>query len=133
VIAIVDDDNFAREGISSLLLSFGYTASRFASAEEFLASGLVDSTTCLIADVHMPRMSGLELQKRLNEERRCPPIIFLTGYFSERARAQALEAGAVAYFGKPLREGSLIDSIKKALDGATGTRTSPCYPTGNSN
>ena len=61
MIAIVDDDNFAREGISSLLLSFGYTASRFASAEEFLASGLVDSTTCLIADVHMPGMSGLEL------------------------------------------------------------------------
>jgi FixJ family two-component response regulator len=130
VIAIVDDDNFAREGISSLLLSFEYTASSFASAEEFLASGLVDRTTCLIADVHLPGMSGLQLQKRLNEERRCPPVIFITGYFSETARAQALEAGAVAYFRKPFREGSLIDSIKKALD---GTRTSPYYTTGNSN
>jgi FixJ family two-component response regulator len=119
LISIVDDDSFARDGTTNLLLSFGYDALSFASAEAFLASGFVYRTSCLITDVRMPGMNGLDLQKRLKEDGNCPPIIFVTAYVCEKERSQAFEAGAVAYFGKPFSEASLIDCINKFM-------TPPC-------
>jgi FixJ family two-component response regulator len=119
LISIVDDNSFARDGIRNLLLSLGYDALTFASAEVFLASGFVDRTSCLITDVRMPGMNGLDLQKRLKEDGKCPPIIFLTAHICEKERSQAFEAGAVAYFGKPFSEASLIDRINKTLGQST--------------
>jgi FixJ family two-component response regulator len=119
LISIVDDDNFARDGTSNLLQSLGYDVLTFASAEAFLSSGFVDHTSCLVSDVRMPGMNGLELQKHLKEGGSRLPIIFITGHFCEKARSQAFEAGAVAYFGKPFCEDALIDCIKKLLGHST--------------
>jgi len=119
LISIVDDDNFARDGTSNLLLSLGYDVLTFASAKAFLSSGFVVRTSCLISDVRMPGMNGLELQKHLKEVGSCPPIIFVTAHFCEKARSQAIEAGAVAYLGKPFSEDVLIDCINQVLGCAT--------------
>jgi FixJ family two-component response regulator len=125
LISIVDDDSFVRGGIGNLLLSLGYNVLTFASAEALLASDFADRTSCLISDIRMPGMNGLDLQKHLKEEGRCPPVIFITAHFCEKARSQAFEAGAVAYFSKPFSENMLIDCINKTL--ANHRRTpSPC-------
>jgi FixJ family two-component response regulator len=116
LISIVDDDKFARDGTSTLLLSLGYDVLAFASADAFLASGFLDRTSCLISDVRMPGMNGLDLQKRLKESGKCPPIIFITAHFSEKARVQALEAGALGYLRKPFDIHSLVECLTKAMD-----------------
>ena len=116
VISIVDDDVFVRQATENLLLSLGFGVVTFASAEEFLESGRADDTSCLIADVRMSGLTGLDLQQRLINDGKRLPIIFITAFFSERARIQALEAGAVGFLSKPFGEESLIECVSRALD-----------------
>src|ERR1700674_5299395 len=97
MVAIVDDDDSMRSAIEGLLKAVGLPAQAFASAEEFLKSGLQHHATCLIADIRMPGMSGLELQARLNTERCRIPTIFITAHGDAKMRMQALRAGAVEF------------------------------------
>ena len=117
VISIVDDDAFVRLATENLLLSLGFGVVTFESAEKFLESGRIDDTSCLIVDVQMPGLTGLDLQRRLIDLGKRVPVIFVTAFSSERARAQALEAGAVGFLRKPFGEDSLIDCLSRALDG----------------
>jgi len=115
VISIVDDDECVREAIRGLLRSLGYMATTYASAEDFLDSNGVNDTSCLITDVHMPGLSGVELYRRLIADGSAPPTIFVTGLPDESTRNQALAAGAVAFLSKPFGEKSLIDCLEAAL------------------
>lgn len=120
VIAIVDDDPWARDGIRDLVQALGYRVIAFASAEEFLASAPVAETACLITDLQMPGLSGLELQQLLTARGHDTPIILITAYPNEKHRGRAMDAGAIAFLIKPIEERSLIDCL--AL--ATGDRGS---------
>ena len=95
-VCIIDDDESVRVATTCLVRSLGHTVRTFASGEEFLNSPYVEDAGCMIVDVNMPRMSGLELQSSLREKGLAPPIIFITAYPEERARARALEAGQFA-------------------------------------
>jgi FixJ family two-component response regulator len=114
-IAIVDDDELMRGALEGLLKEAGYAARAFASAEEFLESGQREHTACLIADIRMPGMSGLDLQARLNAEQVTIPIIFITAHGDERMRMQALRAGAVEFLAKPFDDEVLLDSVRAAF------------------
>jgi FixJ family two-component response regulator len=116
VIAIVDDDESVRAAMQGLMRVAGYPALAFASAEEFLNSGEQERTACLIADMRMPGMSGLELQAELNAERHRIPIIFITAHGDEEMRIQAFRDGAVEFLIKPVDKGALLASIRAALD-----------------
>jgi len=113
VISIVDDDESVREATKSLVRSLGYAARTFASAEEFLRSGSLDQTDCLITDVHMTGLSGVELQRLLIRERHRIPIIFVTA--DEKSRSCVLGAGAIGFLGKPFSDEALIDCLEMAL------------------
>src|SRR5690348_14746811 len=102
LISIVDDDQGIRSALSALMRSAGLIAEAFASAEDFLASGKAAETACLVLDVHLPDMSGLELQQRLKETGTRLPIVFITAHDCPRARTLALESGAAAFLSKPL-------------------------------
>jgi FixJ family two-component response regulator len=115
MISIVDDDPFARDAIRESIQSLGYQAVSFSSAEQFLESGCIGEVACLIIDVQMPGMSGLDLQNRLRLETYDTPIIFISAFPEERFRTRALNAGAVAFLSKPFDEQSLIDCINSAL------------------
>jgi len=115
VISIVDDDESVREAIESLIKSVGYTAKVFPSAWEFLSSGHLDDTGCLILDVQMPGMSGLELQSRLMASKSRVPIIFISAHSDADARARALEAGAIGFLQKPFSEDALLNAINSSL------------------
>lgn len=116
MISIVDDDESVREAVRSLLKSVGYRAEVFTSAEEFLRSGRPHETSCLILDVLMPGMGGLELQRRLAAAGSSIPVIFITAHAGDReARTQALAAGAVVFLGKPFSEESLLSAVQTAL------------------
>lgn len=115
IVAIVDDDESMRAAIEDLLSSVGIKATSFASAEEFLLSGLRNETACLISDIRMPGMTGLELQAKLVAEGSRIPIIFITAYGNTRMRRQALEAGAIELLGKPFDDESLLGSVRTAL------------------
>ena len=115
MIAIVDDDKAVREATKSLVRSLGYSASTFASADEFLKSEQVSNTSCLITDVHMPGLSGLDLQDRLIARGHRIPIIFITGYPDDSVRARAMKAGAVAFLSKPYNHDHLLGYLDKAL------------------
>src|SRR5437762_12500336 len=115
LIAIVDDDEFVRSGIHSLLRSVGLKTRSFASAEEFLVSGQHRETACLITDIRMPGMSGLELQAKLTAEDCCIPIIFITAYADTRMRMQAMRAGAVEFRGKPFDDVILLERDRKSV------------------
>ena len=117
-ISVVDDDVSMRQAIKGLLKSAGFHAEVFASAEEFLNSGRLSGTACLILDVRMPGMSGIELQERLIASGRMVPIIFITAHADEQERARALERGAVDCLQKPFTDDALLDAIAKAV-GAT--------------
>ena len=117
-ISVVDDDVSMRQAIRGLLKSAGFHAEVFASAEEVLNSGRLSGTACLILDVRMPGMSGIELQERLIASGRMVPIIFITAHADEEERARALERGAVDCLQKPFTDDALLDAIAKAI-GAT--------------
>lgn len=114
-VAIVDDDESMREAVRSLLQAAGLRARAFSSAEEFLSSGQQYEIACLIADIRMPGMSGLDLQARLNAEQVKIPIIFITAHGDPRMRMQALRAGAVEFLAKPFDGERLLDSVRAAL------------------
>jgi FixJ family two-component response regulator len=116
LVAIVDDDDLIRSALQGMLKSVGLPSQAFASAEEFLASGQQQQTACLIADIRMPGMSGLELQARLNAEHCRIPTIFITAHGDTRMRMQALRAGAVDFMAKPFDDGVLIESVRAALE-----------------
>ena len=116
LVAIVDDDDSMRSALQGLLRVLGVPARTFASAEEFLNSGQQHQTACLIADIRMPGMSGLELQARLNAEHCRIPTIFITAHGDEKMRMQALRAGAVEFLAKPFDDEALLESVRAALD-----------------
>jgi FixJ family two-component response regulator len=115
IISIVDDDDFFRNSLDNLIRSVGFRVQGFSSAESFLNSDQVRDTACLILDVRMPGMSGLELQRQIVAANLRIPIIFATSYADGDEQAQALEAGAVDYLYKPFREEDLINAIDAAL------------------
>jgi FixJ family two-component response regulator len=122
LIAVVDDDTAIREAVQSLLRSVGLRAEVFASAQDFLQSGRLQDTACLIVDVRMPRMSGLELQQQLTTAH-CPiPIIFITAHGDEETRARALRAGAVGFLNKPFGDEVLLGAVQAALQSLRGDR-----------
>jgi FixJ family two-component response regulator len=116
LVAIVDDDDSMRSALQGLLQSAEFPSQSFASAEEFLQSGQQHQIACLIADIRMPGMSGLELQAQLNAERCRIPIIFITAHGDEKMRMQALRAGAVEFMAKPFDDGALLESVRVALE-----------------
>lgn len=120
MISIVDDDESARDGTKCLIRSLGHEAVTFSSAEEFLNSGRVKGTTCLIVDVQMPGLSGPELQDRLISDGYRTPVIFITAYPKEWVRERVLNAGAIGYLSKPFNEDCLIECLDKALNIYTG-------------
>jgi len=115
LIAIVDDEEAICDALTSLLRSVGWRAEGFTSAEAFLQSGQVHTTACLLLDVRLPGGSGLELQQQLRSSQARIPIIFITAYGNEAMRAQALQAGAVAFFAKPFNDTALLEAIHTAL------------------
>jgi FixJ family two-component response regulator len=115
LVAIVDDDDSMRSALQGLLKAVGLPAQAFASAEEFLGSGQHRQTACLIADIRMPGMSGLELQAKLNAEHCRIPTIFITAHGDAKMRMQALRAGAVEFLAKPFDDEALLDSVREAL------------------
>jgi FixJ family two-component response regulator len=116
LVVIVDDDDSMRSAVQDLLEAVGLLARGFASAEEFLKSGKHKETACLITDIRMPGMSGLELQAQLNAERCRIPIIFITAHGDEKMRLQARREGAVEFLAKPFDNEVLIDSVRAALE-----------------
>jgi FixJ family two-component response regulator len=116
LVAIVDDDDSVRGTLQELLRSAGLPSRTFVSAEDFLTSGQQQETACLITDIRMPGMSGLELQARLNAEQCRIPIIFITAHGDEEMRLQALRAGAVEFLPKPFDDEVLVESVRAALD-----------------
>ena len=117
VISIVDDDRSVRAATYNLVRSLGYTVHTFASAEEFLRSPHLKDTSCVIADVQMPAMSGVELQAHLLAKGRRVPFIFITAFAVESARRQALKAGATCFLTKPFDGEALIKCLDAALEG----------------
>jgi FixJ family two-component response regulator len=115
VISIVDDDEAVRESTEGLVRSLGYLAATFSSAEEFLSSERLHDTSCLITDLQMPGLSGVELQRRLIAGGHHMPIIFITAFPEESVRARAMEAGAVCFMSKPYSEDRLIGCLDMAL------------------
>jgi FixJ family two-component response regulator len=116
LVVVVDDDDSIRSAVQDLLDAVGFQARGFESAEEFLKSGKQQETACLIADIRMPGMSGLELQAQLNAERCRIPIIFITAHGDEKMRMQALRAGAVEFMAKPFDDEALLESVRAALE-----------------
>jgi FixJ family two-component response regulator len=115
LVAIVDDDDSMRSALQGLLKAVNLPAQAFASGEEFLKSGQQRETACLIADIRMPGMSGLELQAKLNAEHCRIPIIFITAHGDANLRMQALRAGAVEFLAKPFDDEELLESVRGAL------------------
>ena len=116
LVAIVDDDDSVRGTLKELLRAAGFLSQTFESAEDFLGSGHRQDTACLITDIRMPGMSGLELQARLNAERCKIPTIFITAHGDEEMRFQALRAGSVEFLPKPFDDEVLIESVRAALE-----------------
>jgi FixJ family two-component response regulator len=116
VVAIVDDDESIRSALQGLMKVAGYRTIAFASAEEFLNSGAKQHIGCLIADIRLPGMSGLDLQSQLNTHHHKIPIIFITGHGDERMRMQALRAGAVEFLTKPFDDTALLEQVRAAFD-----------------
>src|SRR3979490_2837176 len=116
LVAIVDDDDSVRIALEGLRKSAGVPARAFESAEEFIKSGQQGQTGCLIADIRMPGMSGLELQAKLNAEHCRIPIVFITAHGDAKMRMQALRAGAVEFMAKPFNDEALLESVRAALE-----------------
>ena len=116
LVVVVDDDESVRNAIRRLLRAAGWTVKSFASAEDFLNSGVLDSTGCLIADIRMPGMSGLDLQSRLNDEGYRIPIIFITAHGDEKMRIRAMRAGAAAFLAKPFDRMVLLERVRACVE-----------------
>jgi FixJ family two-component response regulator len=116
LIAIVDDDEAMQDSLRDLMEAAGLAAQSFGSAEEFLRSDVHRKAACLIVDVRMPKMSGLELQARLKEEECNVPIIFITAHGDTKMRIQAMRQGAVEFFSKPFDHQLLLKRVRAALD-----------------
>ena len=115
LVSVVDDDRFFRESMCRLMRSLGFTVDIFSSATEFLASPRLAETACMIADIHMPEMTGLELYRRLIHTRQAIPTIFVTGFPNDVDRARALNDGALCYLRKPVDEDHLTRCVREAL------------------
>ena len=115
-VAIVDDDESIRAALQGFMKEAGLPAQAFASAEEFLGSGDLTQVGCLVADIRMPGMSGLELQARLSADRHRMPIVFITAHGDESMKMQALRAGAVEFLAKPFDEEVLLDCVRAAME-----------------
>ena len=120
VVAIVDDDELMRGALQGLLKQAGVPARAFASAEEFLDSGATHFCSCLIADIRMAGLSGLDLQAKLNRERIRIPVIFVTAHGDERLRTQAMSSGAVGFLPKPFDDVELLQTVRGALSVGPG-------------
>lgn len=118
LISVVDDDESVRESLPDLLKELGFAARSFSSAAEFLSSGDVDLTRCLILDIAMPEMSGPELQQTLKRRQKEIPIIFITGQTDEAVRRRVIEQGAVECLSKPFSESALLNALHRALRGS---------------
>jgi FixJ family two-component response regulator len=118
MVSIIDDDPFIREAMDGLVRSLGYGAWTFASAEDFLRSDRMNNTSCVITDVQMPGLSGVELQTLLIAQGNDTPMIFMTARPAERIRRRVLDAGAVGLLTKPFHEGRLIEYLHMALQGS---------------
>ena len=117
LLSVVDDDEMLRESLPELLREFGFAARAFSSGQEFLSSNYVDETRCLILDVAMPEMSGLDLQQELKRRGQAIPIIFISGQKDEDVRKQAFRQGAVKFLNKPFSDSDLLEAVNAALDG----------------
>ena len=115
LVSIVDDDVSVRRSTRRLLRSAGFRAEAFASAEEFLMSGRAEESACLVLDLRMPGMSGLQLQRRLAEDSNPVPIVFVTAHSSPEEERQALQAGAIQFLQKPISKEVLLLAIRNAL------------------
>ena len=113
---VIDDDSSVRHSLQRLFKSVGLKAKTFTSPQEFLDSTQPDTPCCLILDIRMPGLSGLDLQQQLNERELRIPIIFITGFSSDPIRAQAMKAGAVDFFEKPFHDQDLLDAVYNVLD-----------------
>jgi FixJ family two-component response regulator len=120
MISIVDDDGVVREAAADLVSSLGYKTQTFASGEAFLESGQLEQTSCLITDIQMPGLNGLELQSRLLADGYRIPVIFITAFPTASAQQRAMSAGAVAFLSKPFEEISLVQSLAAALAQSEG-------------
>jgi FixJ family two-component response regulator len=120
VISIIDDDESVRIAMKGLLRSLGLIVHMFASAEDFLKSSCINDTSCLITDVQMPGMSGVELQRRLIAQGQHTPIIFITAFPDETIQAQLLGAGAICFLSKPFDEEILLQCLDTALKSDQG-------------
>jgi len=117
LVSVVDDDESVRESLPDLLREFGCTARAFASAEEFLSSDYVSHTKCLILDITMPGMTGLDLQSELAQRRQMIPIVFVTAHSAGTFRSRVIQQGAVEYLTKPFTDTALFEAVKTALNG----------------
>jgi FixJ family two-component response regulator len=117
LVAIVDDDQSVQSALKDLMESAGLSARCFGSAEEFLESDERNQTACLVADIRMPGMSGLELQAKLKAEGSRIPIIFITAHSDAKMKMQAMKAGAVEFLSKPFDDEVLLDNVRAALKG----------------
>jgi FixJ family two-component response regulator len=124
MISIVDDDESMRTAIKTLIESIGLSVEDFPSAEDFLNSGQAQVSACLILDLRMPGMGGLELQRRLAARGSTLPIIFITAHYIEAERARAMEGGAVGFLSKPFNEDALFSAINLSL----ANHSRPCLP-----
>jgi FixJ family two-component response regulator len=115
LISIVDDDELARDGMRELVESFGYKAVTFYSAESFLQSGVIAETTCLITDLQMPGLNGLELQEALQSRGYHTPIILVTAFPNDKHRTRAFNNGAVGFLSKPFDDRSLMECLTTAI------------------
>ena len=115
LVSVVDDDESVRESLPDLLRQFGFAAESFSSAEAFLASDFVSETNCLILDIAMPGMSGLDLQRELTRRRERIPIVFITAHLDSTVRPRVLAQGAVECLFKPFSETALLDALNVAL------------------
>lgn len=117
IVVGVDDDTRIRESLESLIESAGFTSLLFPSAEEFLRSGTLAEASCLITDVRMASMDGIELQRRARVDRPQLPVIFISGHHNDEIRRKALEGGAIAFMYKPFDPGDLLAAINQAMNG----------------
>lgn len=116
LISVIDDDASVRRSTTLLIESFGFRAAAFESAESFLSFGHLDRAACLIVDVQMPGMNGLQLQKQLSSTRCGIPIVFITAFDDKEAHRRAMQAGAIAFLGKPFTAEQLLQIIRCAVD-----------------